>query len=111
MFRVTHTTPKRVLNHLRRLQREGTALLAEPEVSQLDEGRWTDRVFRYLSKISEDPETFERVIARDFPHFSSFPPPAVESVEEMSMMLKRYVENHLITLAGAIEQFEAQYEE
>jgi len=112
MFRVTHTTPKKVLSHLLRLQREGEALLGQAQVSALDEGKWADRVFRYLKKISTDPETFERLIWKNMvPMSLDFRPRALPTLEEMTKIQKKHVQKTMITLAGAIEQFEAQYEE
>ena len=111
MFRVTHTTPKRVLAHLYRLQREGEFLLRQPELSPLDEGRWEDRVFRYLKRISTDPDTFERLMWNDPVALSlDGPDRRIRSVEEMTKAQKRHVQKAMITLAGAIDQFEAQYE-
>jgi len=73
---------------------------------------WADRVFRYLKKISMDPETFERLMWIDPPTLSldSTSLPTL-SVEERSNAMKKHVQKNLITLAGAIEQFEAHYEE
>lgn len=65
MFRVIHTTPKRALSHLLRLQREGEGLLGEAEVGARAEAVWSDRVFKYLKRISEDPNTFERLMWND----------------------------------------------
>ena len=112
MFRVTHTTPKKVMSHLLRLQREGEALLLREELNALAEGMWADRVFRYLKKISVDPDTFERLMWIDPPTVSlDFTSGQALSVEERSNAMKKHVQKHLITLVGAIEQFEAHYEE
>ena len=112
MFRVIHTTPKKALSHLRRLQREGEALLNQPALEPLTEAMWADRLFRYLRKISADPDTFERVIwNKALALCMDDSPPAIRSEEELSKSQKKHVERNLVTLAGAIEQFEAQYEE
>jgi hypothetical protein len=111
MFRVVHTTPKRVLSHLLRLRREGEALLNETTVSQLAEAKWSCRLFEYLRKISADPETFDRLLWKTpMPDLLAFHPPVIRSVEEMSQIQKKHVAGHLVTLTGAIEQFEAEYE-
>ena len=111
MFRVVHTTPKKVLSHLRRLQREGEGLLGEAEVGARAEAFWSDRVFKYLKRISADPETFERLMW-NYP--VALPPPEVfiprRTIAEIVAAQRREVQKTLITLAGAIEQFEAQYE-
>jgi hypothetical protein len=111
MFRVVHTTPKRVWSHLLRLKREGEALLNRPDLDPLAQGMWADRMFRYLKKISADPETFERVIWNKMVALAldDFPP-AVRSGQEMANIQRKHVEKNLVTLTGAIEQFEAQYE-
>ncbi len=111
MFRVIHTTPKKALSHLRRLQKEGEGLLGEAEVGARAEGIWSDRVFKYLKRISADPETFERLMWNDV---VTLPPPEVflprRTAEEIIAAQRKEVQKTLITLAGAIEQFEAQYE-
>ena len=112
MFRITHTTPKKALSHLLRLQREGEALLLREEIDARAEGMWSDRVFRFLRKISADPDTFDRLMWIDPPTISlDFSAPVIRSVEEMTNVQKKHVQKSLITLAGAMEQFEAQYEE
>jgi hypothetical protein len=112
MFRVTHTTTKKVLSHLRRLQAEGEALLEQSELGALAQGRWEDRVFRYLKKISADPETFERIMWND-PQTLSLDGPdrRIRTIDEMTKAQKKHVQKALITLVSAMEQFEAQYEE
>ena len=111
MFHVVHTTPKRVLSHLLRLQREGEALLNQRTLEQLTEGMWSHRLFSYLRKISTDPETFDRLIWNTpMPDLLHDPPTPIRSVAEMTRVQKKHVTKHLVTLAGAIEQFEAQYQ-
>ena len=111
MFHVVHTTPKRVLSHLLRLKREGEALLTRRELDPITEGMWAHRVFKYLAKISQDPDTFERVLWKRAVAVSppDSPKPAIRSVEEMTRIQKEHVKRNLITLSAAIEQFEAQY--
>jgi len=111
MFRVIHTTPKKALSHLGRLQKEGEGLLGEAEVGARAEGIWSSRVFKYLKKISADPGTFERLMWNDV---VTLPPPEASrprrTPEEISAAQRKEVQMTLVTLAGAIEQFEAQYE-
>jgi hypothetical protein len=112
MFRVVHTSPKRVLSHLHRLKREGEALLQSETLDPRAEAMWSDRLFRYLRKISEDPATFERLLMKSVMALSTEAvPPPVKSPQELTKVWKKHVANHLVTLAGAIEQFEAQYEQ
>lgn len=112
MFRITHTTPKKALSHLRRLRKEGEGLLGEAEVGARAEARWSDRVFRILKKISANPDTFERLMWNDV---VTLPPPEEyhprKTNEEIIAAQRKEVQKTLITLSGAIEQFEAQYED
>jgi hypothetical protein len=112
MFHVVHTTPKKALSHLLRLRREGEALLNRTTLDPLAEGMWSHRLFRYLKKISTDPETFERLLWKSAMAISlDGMPSKIRTVEDMTRVQKKHVSNHLVTLAGAIEQFEAQYEQ
>lgn len=111
MFSVSHTTPKKALSHLRRLREEGEGMLGEAEIGARAEGVWSDRVFGYLKKISVDPDTFERLMWNDV---VTLPPPEEyhprKTPEEINAAHRKAVQNTLITLSAAIEQFEAQYE-
>ena len=111
MFNVVHTTPKKALGHLRRLQQEGEGLLGEAEVGAVAEARWSFRVFKYLKKIAVDPDTFDRLMWHDVVYL---PPPEEirprRSIEDMMAAQRRDVQKTLVALAGAIEQFEAQYD-
>ena len=112
MFTVTHTTPRKVFGHLLRLQKEGGELLENESLDQRGEGMWSYRVYNYLGRISTDPETFARLNYID--------PPTLDinlverpqlTKEEMTQIQYRHVRKTLVTLAGAIEQFEAQFED
>ena len=111
MFRVVHTTPKKALGHLRRLQKEGDGILGEAIVGARTEAFWSARVFKYLKKISVDPDTFERLAWNDV---VTLPPPdeyhPMKTPEEIIAAQRKNVQKTLITLGSAIEQFEAQYE-
>jgi hypothetical protein len=112
MFRITHTTPKRALLHLRRLRKQGDDLLAREILDIVSYSGWTVRTFMYLRKISEDPSTFDRPILNTMAVLS--PPEAYRpesSIEEISQSQKKHVRSDLVTLAGAIEQLEAFCEE
>jgi hypothetical protein len=111
MFNVMHTTPEKALSYLRRLQKEGEGLLGEAEVGARAEARWSNRVFKYLKKIAADPDTFERLM---WHNVFTLPPPEEyrprRTIEEIIKAQRKEVQKTLVTLAGAIEQFEAQYE-
>ena len=85
--------------------------MIRPDLDPLAEARWADRMFKYLKKISTDPDTFDRLLWKKMVALSlDDPPPPIRSELEMTKVQKKHVERNLITLAGAIEQFEAQYE-
>ena len=92
---------------------EGEALLEQSELGALAQGRWEDRVFRYLKKISTDPETFERIMWNDPKTLSldfNEPDRRIRTIEEMTKVQKNHVQKALVTLVSAMDQFEAQYE-
>lgn len=95
-----------------RLQREGEALLELPHLGHLAEGMWAHRLFKYLRKIAADPDTFERLLWKTALtiNLDVIEPHRYRTIEEVTTVQKRHVRRHLVTLAGAIEQFEAQYE-
>lgn len=108
MFSVTHTTPKRAYAHLTKLKAEGDALSNQSEIHPFDTGRWAERMFSYLEKISAVPRTFTDVIQRNFPVLGSEDSkPLVEAPVEIQ---RRIIQKYQVTLSSAIEQFEAQYE-
>jgi hypothetical protein len=96
---------------MRRLQKEGEGLLGEAEVGARAEAFWSDRVFKYLKKISADPDTFARLMWNDV---VTLPPPEEyhprKTRDEIIAAQRKEVQKTLITLTSAIEQFEAQYE-
>ena len=82
-----------------------------PRLGCAPEAIWSDRVFRYLKKISADPDRFERLMWNDVVTLSlDNPSPPLRSIEERMNAQRKDVQKTLITLAGAIEQFEAQYD-
>ena len=86
--------------------------MRRPELDPLSGGMWMHRVFRYLRKISVDPDTFERVMwNRAMPLSLDDPLPKIRSVQEMTKVQQKHVQRSLVTLGAAIEQFEAEYEE
>jgi ketosteroid isomerase-like protein len=60
MLIIKHTQSKRLLNHLRRLQRDGEALIGLARMlTMIDESKWEIRVWRCLDKIVANPEAFD----------------------------------------------------
>lgn len=112
MFTVTHTTPRKVFGHLLRLRREGGELLENGSLDQRGEGMWSYRVYKYLGRISTDPKTFSRLDYIDPPtlDINQIDRPRLTK-GEMTQIQHGHVRETLVTLAGAIEQFEAQFED
>jgi hypothetical protein len=111
MIYVTHTSPGRLLSHLRKLAREGESLLARPPfLTQLDEVPWDARVWSCLDKIA-DPNAFAGATQLDNADVGKidlldFDRPS-RSVPELDELLRRRINRRLVTLAGVIEKVEA----
>lgn len=113
MLRITHTTPNRLLSHLRKLQRDGEALLQLPRfLTPHDEFPWEVRVWRCLDKIA-GPDAFKSATQRDaedtgVPDLLAFKPPRPEW--EGDEIIRRRMTRRLGTLASVIEKVEAHAE-
>ena len=113
MLQITHTTPNRLLSHLRRLQRDGEALLQLPRfLTHRDEFPWEVRVWRCLDKIA-GPDAFKSATQRDtedtgVPDLLAFNPPRPEW--ECDEIIRRRMTRRLGTLASVIEKVEAYAE-
>ena len=111
MIRLTHTTPGRLLSHLRKLTREGEALLARPPfLTPLDEAPWDARVWKCLGKITA-PDAFAGATQLDSAEAGQidlldFDRPR-RSVAEMDKLLRRRIRRRLVTLASVIEKVES----
>ena len=111
MIRLTHSTPGRLLGHLRKLTREGEALLARPPLlTPLDEAPWDARVWRCLEKITA-PDAFAGATQLDNADVGQidlldFDRPS-RSVSELDELLRRRIRRRLVTLASVIEKVEA----
>ncbi len=111
MIRLTHTTPGRLLGHLRKLTREGEALLSRPPfLTPLDEAPWDARVWKCLDKIAA-PDAFAGATQLDNADTGKidlldFDRPR-RSVAEMDDLLRRRIRRRLVTLASVIEKVEA----
>ena len=113
MLRITHTTPNRLAAHLRRLQRDGGALLAQPDpVTPRAEGLWEVRVWRCLDKIT-DRHAFDAALARDLEDVGEIDllaPAPSRSATERDELLRRRIRRRLGTLASVLEKVEAHAE-
>ena len=111
VIRLTHTSPGRLLSHLRKLAREGEALLARPPfLTPLNEVPWDARVWKCLDKITA-PNTFVGASQLDNADTGEmdlldFDRPR-RSVAEMDELLRRRIRHRLVTLASVIEKVEA----
>jgi hypothetical protein len=112
MFNITHTTPKRVLSHLLRLQREGEALATRDDVTLIEEGRWGWRVHRYLRRILADQFMLDRLQAYQIPPITSsqFSLPHPLPREDYVAMIRKRINTLLTTLTSVIDQLEAHIE-
>lgn len=111
MLRITHTTPRRLLSHLRKLQQDGQALLDRPGLLAASEDfSWEVRVWRCLDKIA-GRNAFEGALQRDeqdvgeidLLDWSQRPRTCVE----VDLLLRRRITRRLGTLASVIEKVEA----
>jgi len=111
MIYFTHTSAGRLLSHLRKITREGEALLSHPPfLTPLDEVPWDARVWSCLAKIAA-PNAFagvtqlDRADTGDFDLLDFDRPP--RSVSELDELLRRRINRRLVTLASVIEKVEA----
>ena len=114
MLRITHTTPNRLAAHLRRLQRDGQALLDLPRwLTPRDEALWDLRVWRCLDKIAH-PDAFKGAMQRDSEEVGDIDLLDADrrprSAEEMDDLLRRRINRRLGTVASVIEKVEAHAE-
>jgi hypothetical protein len=113
MLRITHTTPNRLAAHLRRLQRAGEALLAQPDrVTPSAEALWDVRVWRCLDQIT-DRHAFDAALERDREDvgvIDLLAPRPSRTAAERDELLRRRIRRRLGTLASVIEQVEAHAE-
>jgi hypothetical protein len=95
---------------LRRLQREGEAILASRDLlHEFDPFRWDVRLFEYLRRISADPSALDEVVFRGRPVLPLHPPPPrpQPTPHELDRKIRKDISRHLTILAHYIEQLEA----
>ena len=111
VLRVTHTTPRRLLGHLRKLTSQGESLLARPPfLSPAEEAPWDARVWKCFDKIA-DRHAFDSALQLDNADLGpidllDFDRPA-RSPAEGDELLRRRIGRRLVTLASVIEKVEA----
>lgn len=113
MFKITHTTPKRVLSHLLRLQREGETLAQQGVADLVQAGRWEWRMLMYLRRVVADEKMFDRL-----PAYQIWVPTAKEIYRGPIPLdpavygpgLRKRIKTRLVTLSSVIDQLEAHIE-
>ena len=111
MLRILHTTPNRLLGHLRKLMRQGEALLESPPfLHPADEMRWDARVWKCFDQIA-DSQTFDGALQLDRADVGpidllDFNRPR-RTVAEGDELLRRRIRRRLVTLASVVEKVEA----
>jgi len=111
MIRLTHSSPRRTLGHLRKLQREGESLQASPcQLTPRDEARWDIRVWRCLDQLT-GRDAFEGAVELDLvdsgiPNLLDFAQPP-SSAADLDQLLRRRISRRIVTLASVIEKVEA----
>ena len=111
MLIIKHTSPKRALSHLRKLQRQGEELLALGRLLTIvDEGFWEVRVWTYIDKITANRNAFEPALARDMEDLGEIRLDRLKSPREADCLVRRRIARRLVLLAGIIEKAEALVE-
>jgi hypothetical protein len=113
MFAITHTSPARALSQLRKLQREGEAMLGSRDLlTPFDPCRWDARLVDYLRRIAANPSSVDDVVFRDMPALSmeDFNNPPEPTRRELDEKVRSNISRSLTILAGYIEQLEAVVE-
>src|ERR1039457_5783989 len=111
MIYCTHTSPGRLLGHLRKLTREGESLLSRPPfLTPLAEVPWDARVWKCLARIAA-PNAFAGATQLDNADAADidlldFDRPS-RSALEGDELLRRRIRRRLVTLASVIEKVEA----
>ena len=109
MIQIRHTTPGRLLTHLRKLAREGEEILAQPILlPPAVELPWDVRVWRCLEKIAQ-PNAFEGAQQLDQADVGlvDLLKPRRRSEVEIDQVIRRRVRRRLVTLASGMEKVEA----
>jgi hypothetical protein len=109
MLRIAQPSARRVLSHLIRLQREGEALLEQPELSYVDECRWQARVWKCLDKVA-GRQAFQLASQADREEVGPIDLLAFSPARpnwERERLVRRRIQRRLISLASVIEKVEA----
>ena len=109
MLLIAQPSARRVLSHLIRLQREGEALLEQPELSHVDECRWQARVWKCLDKVA-GRRAFQLASQADREEVGPIDLLAFKPARpswEMDRLIRRRIQHRLVSLVSVIEKVEA----
>jgi len=109
MLCIAPQSARRQLCHLIRLQREGEALLGQPELCYVDECRWEARVWKCLDKVA-GRRAFDLASRVDREEAGPIDLLAFRSPRpewEADRLVSRRIQRRLINLASVIERVEA----
>ena len=112
MLQIRHTTPRRLISHLRKLLREGEEILAQPgPISVRAEAPWDFRVWRCLGKIAH-PNAFDGALQLDQADVGPIDllAPVQRSEAELDQLIRRRLQRRLVTLVSVLEKVEAMAE-
>ena len=112
MLQIRHTTPGRLLSHLRKLLREGEEILAQPILlPPAVELPWDVRVWRCLEKIAH-PNAFDGAQQLDQADVGPVDllDPKRRSPAEIDQLIRRRMHRRLVTLMSVMEKVEAMAE-
>ena len=107
--------PKQTLRHLKRLAREGRALLRDWPLDELAHAKWLDRAKRYIERTMPDVQVLppDQLISIKMPDLLS---PTYKQPHPMDAALRRseqgqkLVQMFLAIIASAIERLELTLE-
>ena len=107
--------PKRTLSHLKRLTREGRALLEERPLDELARAKWSDRARRYLNRKMPGVQVLppSQLIDARMPNFLSptyRPPHPLDAAISRNRQGRKLSQKMLSILASAIERLELRLE-
>jgi hypothetical protein len=107
--------PKRTLAHLKRLTREGRALLGERPLDELAHAKWFGRAERYLERKMPDVRVLppDQLISIKMPDLMSPTyrrPHALDAAMSRSEQSQKLIQKMLGIIASATERLELQLE-
>jgi hypothetical protein len=107
--------PKRTLSHLKRLTREGMALLDECPLDEWAHAKWLDRAERYLECKMPDVQVLppDQLISIKIPNLLNpdyAKPHPFDAAISRSEQGQKLIQKYLTIIASAIERIELKLE-